>query len=68
MMKGGNWAHHNRKIDENEGFFNCEDGPLTKILGEYGVEKRQVVAPVVGAFAEMLSHVCAVLDLIDNRK
>ena len=30
----------------------------------YGVERGQVVAPAVGAFAEMLSHVDAIADLV----
>jgi hypothetical protein len=59
-----NYHNRARKLDEDMGFQNGEDGPFTKTLNEYGVEGGQVVAPVVGAFAEMSSHVYAIADLI----
>jgi hypothetical protein len=41
------------QLDEDKGSKNGEDGPFTKTLKEYGVEGGQVVAPVVGTFAEI---------------
>ena len=48
-----NYLNRARKLDEDKGFHNGEDGPFTKTFIGYGVEGRQVVAPAVGAFAEM---------------
>jgi hypothetical protein len=58
-----NYHNRARKLDENTGFHNGKDGP-SKTLKVYGVEGGYVVAPVVGAFAEMSSHVNAIADLI----
>ena len=54
-----------REIDFAQGTAPGETGPLKKKLDEYGQSGR-VLAPVVGAFAEVSTDTYALVDLISS--
>lgn len=53
-----------KKLDADLGTDPDTDGPYTKELKSYGKSGGEVIAPVVGAFGEMSSHVYAIVDLV----
>ena len=55
-----------RKLDEDQGMETGEEGPFTKILKQHGKDGGRVLAPIVGPFAEMSSHVYVIADLISS--
>ena len=51
------------EVDLESGTAPDDTGPFKRSLNEYG-QKGRVVAPVVGAFAEVSSDTYAIADLI----